>query len=76
MQYAHLTILAIDNKSVSVYIRVIQYTLDESKYSCVICKNPRPVKLWQDNENIKCFDCIPWGNSNISKNFKRVGRII
>ena len=31
---------------------------------------------FRNKNDIRCFDCIPWGNKSISSQFTRVGKLL
>jgi hypothetical protein len=79
--FVHVYIYAFVN-TINLSLNIINYTNKDSDAICTWRKHNRnttKLKLWRNIENaqdIRCFDCVPWGNTAVSNIFSRVGALI
>lgn len=72
--YIHLNLIVLDEKYVWVTFDIMTYTDQETTLECPRHTGMRR-KLFQ-NGDVRCFQCIPWGNRQISYGFKRIGVLV
>ena len=75
-EYVHLNIICLDGKSLWISFNIISYTPTELTLACSWRSNCKNKRLFRNDNDIRCFDCIPWGNRNISSEFTRVGKLL
>lgn len=77
MEYIHITLYVLDGKSIMMGLTTIEYSIDEFQLICTWNKKHQYEKrvLFSNGKDVKCFDCMLFGNYNQSKNYKRVGYI-
>ncbi len=80
MDYIHLTLHIFNGNKVNVSLTIIQY---DNKHAITMrCSHnakhrSRFLPLFvKPSELPRCFDCIPWGNIVISKNYTRIGKVV
>jgi hypothetical protein len=75
--HIHLRVIVLDGKAVFVSITLMEYNEDEMKLRCGCgwcCKHSTEKRvLYRAQEDIKCFQCVPWGNYNVAKKYTRIG---
>lgn len=75
--YVHVT-LRTSNDRVLVVIEAFEYDTIESNMCCTwssACRTYKK-KLWRNNDDVRCFDCVPWGNRMLSDRYVRVGKYL
>jgi hypothetical protein len=78
--FVHVYIYAFVN-TIKLSFNIINYSNNDFDAICTWRKhnvNTIKLKLWRNIENaqdIRCFDCVPWGNMAVSKKFSRVGSL-
>jgi hypothetical protein len=79
--FVHVHIYAFGN-TIKLSFNIINYTNKDFDAICTWRKhntNTKKLKLWRNIENtqdIRCFECVPWGNKEVSEKFSRVGALI
>ena len=73
--YLHVIMHASNNK-VLLFMEIFEYTNEEMQLYCSWtdkCKNIKQ-KLFCNNQDIRCFKCIPWGN--LHQQYNRIGKLL
>ena len=75
MPYVHVVLRVLDGRRLWVTLDVRAYTAAEAALRCGW--NPhhvhRRTTLLQNGHDVRCFECVPWGNVNLRRDFVRVG---
>ena len=82
MDYVHVTIHVFNNSKAALALTIIRYVGKEEDIMTLRCchnakHKDRILPLFaKPNEPPRCFNCIPWGNFDISKNYTRIGKVV
>ena len=71
--YVHVSLIVLDGKSVWVSINVVEYTNDEAMLRCQNHQGERRM-LYKRGDDVRCFNCIAWGNIKLRQGFINVGK--
>lgn len=72
-EYVHLSIIIMSHKTIWVTLKVFKYTLTELNLQCTWIKHYDKRILFRNDDDIRCFYCIPWGNYKIASKFIKIG---
>lgn len=74
MPYVHVVLRVMDGRRIWVTLDVRAYTATEATLRCGW--NPshgHRCTLFRNGHDLRCFECVPWGNVNLRRDFVRVG---
>ena len=73
--YVHVSIVVLDGKNIRIGIKPVCYTVEETSLRCRWVSSHEKTRklLFINGEDVRCFECVPWGNYMIANQFKRIG---
>lgn len=76
----HISLYVTNTHNVLVFFTVMRYEKEENNLTCTWTpRHAKRSKLFRnllDNKDLRCVECVPWGNYKVSQCFKIVGKLI